>query len=96
MPYIALKKMYACVFSEGTPFSWWVGGADPGQVQTYWGGAQPGSRQCACGLQDNCLDPNHYCNCDADYDQWYHSPVLLLGRRIRRKAVFKLSCTHSV
>ncbi|XP_029286155.1 contactin-associated protein-like 4 [Cottoperca gobio] len=55
---------------EGAPFSWWVGGPGPGQVQTYWGGALPGSRQCACGLQDNCLDSNHYCNCDADYDQW--------------------------
>ncbi|XP_071342570.1 contactin-associated protein-like 4 isoform X2 [Trachinotus anak] len=62
---------------EGAPFSWWVGGLDPGQVQTYWGGAQPGSRQCACGLQDSCLDSNHYCNCDADYDQWANDSGLL-------------------
>uniref|UniRef100_A0A3B3VKK2 Uncharacterized protein n=1 Tax=Poecilia latipinna TaxID=48699 RepID=A0A3B3VKK2_9TELE len=34
--------------------------------QTYWGGAHPGSQQCGCGLQGDCLDPQHYCNCDAD------------------------------
>uniref|UniRef100_A0A672IUR0 Contactin associated protein like 3 n=1 Tax=Salarias fasciatus TaxID=181472 RepID=A0A672IUR0_SALFA len=56
---------------EGTPFSWWVGGLGEGQIQTYWGGALPDSRQCSCGLQDNCLDSSHYCNCDADFDQWY-------------------------
>uniref|UniRef100_A0A3Q3M7H4 Contactin-associated protein-like 4 n=1 Tax=Mastacembelus armatus TaxID=205130 RepID=A0A3Q3M7H4_9TELE len=62
---------------EGAPFSWWVGGPGPGQIQTYWGGAEPGSQQCACGLQDNCLDSNHYCNCDADYDQWANDSGLL-------------------
>ncbi|XP_031715309.1 contactin-associated protein-like 4 isoform X1 [Anarrhichthys ocellatus] len=62
---------------EGAPFAWWVGGPDPGEIQTYWGGALPGSRQCACGLQDNCLDSNHYCNCDADYDQWADDSGLL-------------------
>uniref|UniRef100_A0AAQ4NPK1 Contactin associated protein like 3 n=1 Tax=Gasterosteus aculeatus aculeatus TaxID=481459 RepID=A0AAQ4NPK1_GASAC len=53
---------------EGAPLAWWVGGAGPGEIQTHWGGALPGSRQCACGLQDNCLDSNHYCNCDADLE----------------------------
>ncbi|CAB1420470.1 unnamed protein product [Pleuronectes platessa] len=36
-----------------------------------------GSRQCACGLQDACLDSHHYCNCDADYDQWANDSGLL-------------------
>ncbi|KAM7409799.1 hypothetical protein PAMA_001340 [Pampus argenteus] len=62
---------------EGAPFSWWVGGPGPGQVQTYWGGALPGSQQCACGLLDSCLDSDHYCNCDADYDQWANDSGLL-------------------
>ncbi|KAM3875665.1 contactin-associated protein-like 4 [Diretmus argenteus] len=62
---------------EGSPFSWWVGGPGPGQVQTHWGGGLPGSHQCACGLQDSCLDPKHYCNCDADYDQWANDSGLL-------------------
>ncbi|XP_076600669.1 contactin-associated protein-like 4 [Chaetodon auriga] len=55
---------------EGSPFSWWLGGPGPGRVQTYWGGAQPGSQQCACGLQGDCVDPQHYCNCDADRMEW--------------------------
>lgn len=61
----------SCVrVSEGSPFSWWLGGPGPGHVQTYWGGAQPGSQQCACGLQGDCIDPQHYCNCDADRAEW--------------------------
>uniref|UniRef100_A0A3P9DCR7 Contactin-associated protein-like 4 n=1 Tax=Maylandia zebra TaxID=106582 RepID=A0A3P9DCR7_9CICH len=51
---------------EGSPLSWWFGGPGAGRVQTYWGGAQPGSQQCACGLQGDCVDLQHYCNCDAD------------------------------
>ncbi|KAM4607232.1 contactin-associated protein-like 4 [Polymixia lowei] len=62
---------------EGSPLSWWVGGPGPGRVQTYWGGALPGSQQCACGLQDNCLDPRHYCNCDADHMEWANDSGLL-------------------
>uniref|UniRef100_H2TN15 Contactin-associated protein-like 4 n=1 Tax=Takifugu rubripes TaxID=31033 RepID=H2TN15_TAKRU len=55
---------------DGPPFSWWVGGPNGGQVQTYWGGAPQGSRQCSCGLQQNCVDPKHQCNCDADRNEW--------------------------
>lgn len=62
---------------EGAPFSWWVGGTGPGQVQTSWGGALTSSRQCACSLQDSCLDLSHDCNCDADYDQWTEDSGLL-------------------
>ncbi|XP_077955837.1 contactin-associated protein-like 4 isoform X1 [Gasterosteus aculeatus] len=62
---------------EGSPFSWWLGGPGPGRVQTYWGGAQPGSRQCACGLRGDCVDPQHYCNCDADRTEWAEDSGLL-------------------
>uniref|UniRef100_A0A665XF14 Contactin associated protein like 3 n=1 Tax=Echeneis naucrates TaxID=173247 RepID=A0A665XF14_ECHNA len=55
---------------EGSPFSWWLGGPGSGGLQTYWGGAHPGSQQCACGLQGDCVDPQHYCNCDADRLEW--------------------------
>ncbi|KAM4605012.1 contactin-associated protein-like 4 [Polymixia lowei] len=67
---------------EGSPFSWWVGGPGPGRVQTYWGGALPGSQQCACGLQDNCLDPKHYCNCDADRMEWANDSGLLTHKEV--------------
>nr|XP_046265066.1 contactin-associated protein-like 4 isoform X1 [Scatophagus argus] len=62
---------------EGSPFSWWLGGPGPGRVQTYWGGAHPGSQQCACGLQGDCVDPQHYCNCDADRMEWAEDSGLL-------------------
>uniref|UniRef100_A0A3Q0RR06 Contactin associated protein like 3 n=1 Tax=Amphilophus citrinellus TaxID=61819 RepID=A0A3Q0RR06_AMPCI len=62
---------------DGAPFSWWVGGPGPGLIQTSWGGELSGSRQCACSLQDSCLDSSHYCNCDADYDQWTEDSGLL-------------------
>uniref|UniRef100_A0A3B5K021 Contactin-associated protein-like 4 n=1 Tax=Takifugu rubripes TaxID=31033 RepID=A0A3B5K021_TAKRU len=62
---------------EGSPFSWWVGGPGPGRLQSYWGGAQPGSQQCACGLQGDCVDPQHYCNCDANRAEWAEDSGLL-------------------
>ncbi|XP_027884694.1 contactin-associated protein-like 4 isoform X1 [Xiphophorus couchianus] len=62
---------------DGTPFSWWVGGPASGQIQNFWGRALPGSQQCACGLQDNCLDSSFHCNCDADYDLWTEDSDLL-------------------
>ncbi|KAK5889491.1 hypothetical protein CesoFtcFv8_015492 [Champsocephalus esox] len=62
---------------EGSPFSWWLGGSAPGRVQSYWGGAQPGSQQCVCGLQGDCVDPQHYCNCDADRTEWTEDSGLL-------------------
>ncbi|KAM9345307.1 contactin-associated protein-like 4 [Symphorus nematophorus] len=62
---------------DGPPLSWWVGGPGVGQVQTSWGGAPPGSHQCACGLQDNCVDPKHQCNCDADRTEWANDSGLL-------------------
>uniref|UniRef100_A0A3B4WYK3 Contactin-associated protein-like 4 n=1 Tax=Seriola lalandi dorsalis TaxID=1841481 RepID=A0A3B4WYK3_SERLL len=57
---------------DGSALSWWVGGPGEGQVQTYWGGASPGSQQCACGQQESCVDLKHHCNCDADYTEWYY------------------------
>ncbi|TRY64590.1 hypothetical protein DNTS_003144, partial [Danionella cerebrum] len=43
----------------------------------YWGGAVPGSQQCACGLEENCLSPQHFCNCDADSKDWSNDSGLL-------------------
>ncbi|XP_031414922.1 contactin-associated protein-like 4 isoform X2 [Clupea harengus] len=52
----------------GAPYTWWMDGA--GEAQTYWGGASPGSQQCACGLRENCVNSEHSCNCDADGVDW--------------------------
>ncbi|CAL8306200.1 unnamed protein product [Lota lota] len=65
---------------EGPAFSWWIGGPSPGEIHTHWGGAVPGSQQCACGLQENCLHPKHLCNCDADQPQWANDSGLLTNK----------------
>ncbi|XP_078539528.1 contactin-associated protein-like 5 [Lissotriton helveticus] len=59
----------------GTPFTWWV--SRTGEKQTYWGGSLPGIQQCACGLEENCWDLRHYCNCDADKIEWTNDTGLL-------------------
>uniref|UniRef100_A0A3Q4I1I8 Contactin-associated protein-like 4-like n=1 Tax=Neolamprologus brichardi TaxID=32507 RepID=A0A3Q4I1I8_NEOBR len=71
------KKSRLLNTPEGSPLSWWFGGPGAGRVQTYWGGAQPGSQQCACGLQGDCVDLQHYCNCDADRMEWTEDSGLL-------------------
>uniref|UniRef100_A0A4W6CA27 Contactin associated protein 2b n=1 Tax=Lates calcarifer TaxID=8187 RepID=A0A4W6CA27_LATCA len=61
---------YACRMSrllntpDGVPFTWWVGRAN--ERHSYWGGSGPGIQKCSCGIEHNCTDPKHYCNCDAD------------------------------
>ncbi|MGH0124081.1 UNVERIFIED_CONTAM: hypothetical protein FKN15_023638 [Acipenser sinensis] len=60
---------------DGTPFSWWVGRTS--ERQTYWSGSLPGVQQCSCGLNENCIDMNYFCNCDADRDQWANDTGLL-------------------
>ncbi|KAM7077333.1 contactin-associated protein-like 4 [Ciconia maguari] len=53
---------------DGMPLSWWIGRTN--ETQTYWGGSLPAVQKCACGLEGNCIDSQHYCNCDADRDEW--------------------------
>lgn len=55
--------------AEGNPYTWWVGKAN--EKHFYWGGSGPGIQKCACGIERNCTDPKYYCNCDADYKQWW-------------------------
>ncbi|MBN3304064.1 CNTP5 protein, partial [Amia calva] len=60
---------------DGTPFSWWVGRS--GERHTYWGGSLPGIQQCSCNLEENCIDMNYFCNCDADREEWTNDTGLL-------------------
>ncbi|KAI4544287.1 hypothetical protein MG293_004553 [Ovis ammon polii] len=53
---------------DGTPLTWWIGRSN--ERQPYWGGVPPGVQQCDCGLDESCLDIRHFCNCDADKDEW--------------------------
>ena len=47
-------------------YSWWV--SREGANMTYWGGAQPGSNKCQCGMTNSCISSSPYitrrCNCD--------------------------------
>ncbi|KAL2097006.1 hypothetical protein ACEWY4_006213 [Coilia grayii] len=61
---------------EGTPFTWWIGRGN--EKHTYWGGSGPGVQKCACGIERNCTEPSHYCNCDADQRQWREDSGVLM------------------
>eukprot|EP00795_Rhopilema_esculentum_P001530 gene1530-15976_t len=57
--------------SEHTRGGRW--GSRNGILQTYWGGAKPGSKSCGCGMPDkrNCAADHHLdCNCDVGDRQW--------------------------
>ncbi|XP_030065244.1 contactin-associated protein-like 5 isoform X4 [Microcaecilia unicolor] len=60
---------------NGAPFTWWVGRANEKHV--YWGGSIPEVQQCSCGLEESCLDTRHFCNCDADRNEWTNDTGLL-------------------
>uniref|UniRef100_A0A673WV26 Contactin-associated protein-like 5 n=1 Tax=Salmo trutta TaxID=8032 RepID=A0A673WV26_SALTR len=75
------EVMYGCRKSrlfntrDGTPLSWWVD--QGGERRTYWGGFLPGVQQCSCSLEENCMDMNYFCNCDADTDSWANDTGVL-------------------
>ncbi|KAG7317659.1 hypothetical protein KOW79_018694 [Hemibagrus wyckioides] len=61
---------------DGTPYTWWVGRGN--EKHFYWGGSAPGVQKCSCGIEHNCIDPKHHCNCDADQKQWREDSGLLV------------------
>ncbi|KAG5852888.1 hypothetical protein ANANG_G00067300 [Anguilla anguilla] len=79
--YCQQEVVYRCrksrLFSnlDGTPMSWWVD--RNGERRTYWGGSLPGVQQCSCSLNENCMDMNYFCNCDANRDSWTDDTGLL-------------------
>uniref|UniRef100_A0A4W6G0J8 Contactin associated protein-like 5a n=1 Tax=Lates calcarifer TaxID=8187 RepID=A0A4W6G0J8_LATCA len=60
---------------DGSPLSWWLD--REGERRSYWGGFLPGVQQCSCSLEENCMDMNHFCNCDADTDAWANDTGIL-------------------
>ncbi|XP_078614121.1 contactin-associated protein-like 5 [Branchiostoma floridae x Branchiostoma japonicum] len=51
--------------ASGPAASWWV--TWDGRQADYWGGASPGSGQCACGQAGTC---SKGCNCDTNDNTW--------------------------
>ncbi|XP_032423129.1 contactin-associated protein-like 5 isoform X1 [Xiphophorus hellerii] len=60
---------------DGSPLSWWLD--RQGDKRSYWGGFLPGVQQCSCSLEENCMDMNYFCNCDADTDTWTNDTGIL-------------------
>uniref|UniRef100_A0A8C6TKJ9 Contactin associated protein-like 5a n=1 Tax=Neogobius melanostomus TaxID=47308 RepID=A0A8C6TKJ9_9GOBI len=60
---------------DGSPLSWWLDRS--GERRSYWGGFLPGVQQCSCSLEENCVDMNYFCNCDADRDTWANDSGVL-------------------
>ncbi|XP_033984290.1 contactin-associated protein-like 5 [Trematomus bernacchii] len=60
---------------DGSPLTWWLDWQ--GEKRSYWGGFLPGVQQCSCSLEENCVDMNYFCNCDADTDSWANDTGIL-------------------
>ena len=64
------------------PFGWWV--SRNSSQMTYWGGALPGSNNCACGMTDSCKKRKNNstlkCNCDNNDAEWREDSGLLTDK----------------
>jgi len=60
------------------PHGWWVSRGSSQML--YWGGASPGSRKCACGMNNSCADPSQACNCDKNDGVWREDSGLLTDK----------------
>ncbi|XP_029429832.1 contactin-associated protein 1 [Rhinatrema bivittatum] len=82
--YCEQRIEFSCYLSRllntpsGLPFSFWMGRNN--ERHFYWGGSGPGMQRCACGLEKNCVDPQFFCNCDADQPQWRYDKGILSFR----------------
>ena len=74
---------YECYHSMllHNPDGWWV--SRDGQNMTYWGGATPGSGECACGMNNSCASRirSDICNCDSNDKTWREDSGLLTDKR---------------
>ena len=67
---------FHCFFSKllnspnGPPHASWL--SRDSRRQNYWGGAEPGSEKCACGMDvpPTCKSPSKFCNCDNKAREW--------------------------
>ena len=67
---------FHCFFSKllnspnGPPHAFWL--SRDSERQNYWGGAEPGSEKCACGMPDppTCVSTAKFCNCDNKAKIW--------------------------
>ena len=65
------------IFSAVHPIGWWV--SRNFKVMTYWGGASPDSKKCACGRKESCVGRKG-CNCDQNDAEWREDSGLLADK----------------
>ena len=58
--------------------AWWV--SREGLKMNYWGGAEVGSKKCACGMTNTCADKNKRCNCDKNDNKWHEDSGFLIDK----------------
>ena len=49
--------------------SWWV--SRDGATMLYWGGAEPGSGNCSCGMSNTCISQSMTKRCNCDNNKWF-------------------------
>ena len=60
-------ECFGSLMFEGN-HAWWV--SRDSANMTYWGGAEPGSGKCACGMNSSCVNSKRPCNCDKNDAEW--------------------------
>ena len=73
---------YECFHSRlisftGDRLGWWV--SRDSKVMSYWGGASPDSKECACGRRESCFGGKR-CNCDQNDEEWREDSDLLTDK----------------
>ena len=71
-------ECYESVLWFNNPYGWWV--SRDSAKMTYWGGASPGSRKCACGMTNSCAVSSYGCNCDKNDYVWREDSGLLTDK----------------
>ena len=75
--FIKYECKHSCIFANND--AWWV--SRDSVKMTYWGGAEPGSGNCACGMNNSCADNSKACNCDANDPTWREDSGLLTDKK---------------
>ena len=76
--FIKYDCLHSRMFKEN--YAWWV--SRDSAIMTYWGGAEPDSGKCACGMTkpNSCAKSNEVCNCDANDNLWHEDSGLLTDK----------------
>jgi len=71
---------YECYHSLllGRGYAWWE--SRDSAKMTYWWGASPGSRKCACVMNNTCADPKKGCNSNKNDRVWCEDSGLLTDK----------------